>query len=615
MNTIENKKPRPIETPRDHVTGEVGAKVAIVEYGDYGCPDCRRLQSVLSKVRDDSGLPIKYVFRHLPLESQEPHRFTRAIAAEAAARQGKFWEMHKALFQFASESVEGIERAAVEAGLDMRRFELDCRDPAIAEEVAQDVEEAAAHGIDTVPALFIRGREYTGVWDVESLEHAIRPPLGIRVRNVTLEFAQWAASSSVVLIAATIVALLWRNSFLGASYEHFWHLDATVAAAGHSISMSLQHWVNDLLMAVFFLVVGLELKREFLEGELADPRRAALPVSAAVGGMVIPAAMYWVANRHTAAAAGWGIPMATDIAFTLGVLALAGRGVPVSLKVFVTALAIADDLGAILILAIAYNHGLSVAALSAAAGIMAILFGLNRARVYSLWPYLTLGLCLWVAVFFSGLHATLAGVLLAIVIPARRQPSLVPLLAQGAVTLSHSLRRLQADDGEETQERRRMAERLRVLNKRLRAPAEQLEHALQPWSSYFVLPLFALANAGLLLGSNAVQLGDTVLWGVLAGLVIGKPLGIFAATWLVVKLGWGQLPSGVTSRHLIGAGCLCGIGFTMSIFVANEAFDAPLILSRAKLAVVIASVVSALLGFAILRYSTTNNEPEAADQL
>ncbi len=589
---------------KGHATGDAKLSDSIVEYGDYGCSDCRRLHDVLCAVRSESGRPLQYVFRHLPLVSSGPNPMAKAIAAEAAARQGLFWEMHAALFRHASAGDENILLAAREAGLDLERFEADRADPAIAEEVQQDIDQALAHGIAQVPTLFIRGRKYTGTWDVESIREAAQPPLAGRVHTLALDFARWAAGSSALLIVATVLALLWRNGPFGHGYETLWHLEAGLMAAGRSLVMSLHHWVNDLLMAVFFLVVGLELKREIRAGELADPKRAVLPIAAALGGMVVPAGIYLAFNAGTDRVAGWGVPMATDIAFTLGVLALLGTRVPASMKVFATALAIVDDLGAILVLAIFYNHGLSWEAIGAALLLMLLLLGFNRARVYALWPYLTVGTLLWLAVYLSGLHATLAGVMLAVTIPTRRQAPLLPLLAQGSAGIQQAIKRLENDTDREEEERQRMAQRVRSIEERLVPSAERLEHALQPWSAYLILPIFALSNAGILISFEHVSVTDPVMLGVVLALVIGKPLGIFAGTFLVDRLGLGRKPDDARWSHIFGVGCLCGIGFTMSIFIANEAFAAGTPVESAKLAVIAASVMAAIIGFVHLRFLT-----------
>ncbi len=596
-----------VERKSDHVLSQEDCIASIVNYGDYQCGECGRFKDILRRVLDDDGIPVNYVFRHLPLGKSKAEGIARAVAAEAAARQGKFWEMHDALFRHADDT-DAIGQAADEAGLDLQRFEKDQNDPLIRDGVERDIEAALAQGIDRVPTLFIRGREYLGVWDLESITEAVQPPIARRVNELASDFARWAAASGAVLILFATIALIWRNSPLGEQYEAFWQSDAGLMVAGQSLTMSLHHWVNDLFMAVFFLVVGLELKREALSGQLAEIRRAAFPAAAALGGMIVPALIYLGFNWGTAGAAGWGVPMATDIAFTLGVLALLGSRVPTSMKVFATALAIVDDLGAILVLAIAYNHGISWTALSTAALFFLVLVGFNRARVYALWPYLLLGALLWLAVYFSGLHATLAGVMLAATIPTRSKPSLSPLLAQESVRVSQARRQIRTENGREADERERLANRVKVITARLHPPAERLEHALQPWSSYFVLPIFALVNAGIAISANSVSFTNTATLGIVMGLVLGKPLGILAATWLVDRAGIGKKPDDATWMHIIAVGCLCGIGFTMSIFIASEAFSPAESLADAKFAVMAGSIIAALLGVVWLRLFCPESE-------
>jgi NhaA family Na+:H+ antiporter len=596
------------EKPKEHVIADDGANGEIVHYGDYDCVDCGKLQEILADVLDDQNVPVRYVFRHFPRgfvdeKSVAERSLVRAIAAEAAARQGRFWEMHAALFEHVADQDQGIEKAVEQAGLDKHRFELDRDDPLLREQVIADIEKAKDQGVERVPTLRIRGKEYRGAWDAQSIAEAVIPPVGHRVKEIATEFADWAPASGTVLIVFAVLALIWRNSFLGESYESFWTAEAGFVAAGQTLVMSLHHWVNDLFMAVFFLIVGLELKRELLSGQLAELRQAIFPAAAALGGMILPAAIYLAFNVGAKSQSGWGVPMATDIAFTLGVLALLGSRVPTSLKIFATALAIIDDLGAILVLALAYNHGISWTAIGAAAILFGVLVGLNRARVYAMWPYLFVGILLWVAVYASGLHATLAGVLLATTIPTREKAPLRPLLAQELARAKQAERRLVRDDVQEEDERDRLLGRVKTLEGRLNPPAEKLEHILQPWSAYFVIPVFTLANAGIAISFESISLTSASTLGIVLGLVVGKPLGILLATWIVHKLGIGEKPDDASWRQILGVGCLCGIGFTMSIFISTEAFDAGQNLNSAKFAVMLGSIAAALLGTAWLTFA------------
>ena len=428
------------------------------------------------------------------------------------------------------------------------------------------------------------------------------PPIR-RVLRPFREFARVEASGGIVLLACTAVALAWANSPWAASYEALWSARGSVEVAGAVLSMDLRHWVNDGLMALFFFVVGLEIKREILAGELAGLRRAALPVAAAVGGMVVPALFYVAFTRGTAGAAGWGIPMATDIAFALGVLALLGSRVPLALKVFLTALAIVDDIGAVLVIALFYTSEVSWAALLAGVGIVALLFAANRGGARSPIIYALGGLVAWGAFLESGVHATIAGVLVAMTVPAWVRLDAPALLAR-VRDATDSLEEAQARGGSvlTDQLQRHALLDLESACERAQAPMQRLEHALHPWVSFVVMPVFALANAGIALDSGAVTaLGHPVALGVMAGLVAGKPLGITLSAWLAVRAGVAALPEGVTWRHVHGAAWLGGIGFTMSLFVAGLAFGDGNLLSVAKVGVLAASSVAGVVGFIMLR--------------
>ena len=367
-------------------------------------------------------------------------------------------------------------------------------------------------------------------------------------------FVAFEASSALLLLGAAIAAFAWANSPASASYDALWAARPFPVLEPVGMNKSLLLWVNDLLMAVFFFVVGLEIKRELVDGELATRRQAMLPLVAAIGGMVVPALVYVAFNAGGDGAAGWGIPMATDIAFALGILTLLGPRVPLGLKVFLTAVAIVDDLGAVLVIAFFYTASVSGVALGVAAVVLAALVALNRANVQRSLPYLLLGAVLWVAVLKSGVHATIAGVLLAFTIPA---------------------------EGEN-------------------APLDRLEHALHPWVAFGVMPIFALANAGVALGGGA-GLASPVTLGVVAGLVLGKAVGVLAAARLAVGAGWAALPLGVTWGHVAGASLLCGVGFTMSLFIATLAFGPSPLLDAAKTGILLASAIAGVLGYAVLR--------------
>lgn len=414
------------------------------------------------------------------------------------------------------------------------------------------------------------------------------------------KFANLEASGGLLLIASTLLALIWANSPLGKSYEDLWHLEMGLQVGSYGISMSLSHWINDGIMAVFFFVVGLEIKREVGTGELNSIRKAALPLFGALGGMIVPAALYFLVNRDGIGASGWGIPMATDIAFALGVLALLGRRIPLTVKVFLTALAIIDDIGAVLVIAIFYSGQIFWAALGVAALTLAILFLANRLGVRSSLVYLILGMALWLALYKSGIHATLAGILVAMTIPSRPRINSNEFLSHGRQFLNEYERANTEDVGlNETQESTLQA--LETAIDHTESVLHRMEYGLHPWVTYFIIPLFALANAGVHLGEGlAAAITHPIGIGILAGLALGKPLGIIAFTWLAVKAKLAQLPERVTWRHLIGAGMLAGIGFTMSLFITALAFADAESQNIAKVGILLASLVAGLAGYAML---------------
>jgi NhaA family Na+:H+ antiporter len=378
------------------------------------------------------------------------------------------------------------------------------------------------------------------------------------------QFIQTESSGGMILLACAAVALAWANSPWSASYDHVWETPLTLGVPGVTLREPLHLWINDALMAVFFLLVGLEIKREMLIGELASLKRSALPLAAALGGMVVPASIYAALNAGSPTLRGWGIPMATDIAFALGAVSLLGSRVPTGLKVFLTALAIVDDLGAVLVIALFYTAELSLVALGAAAGVFALLVVCNLAGVRKLPVYLGLGVVLWIAVFHSGVHATIAGVLLAMAIPADTKAAKDSDGGEGGVSS---------------------------------APLLRLERALHAPVSYGIMPLFALANAGLHIDrSIAHAFSEPITLGVLLGLLIGKPIGITAASWLVVRMRLATLPDRVSWRELGGVAWLGGIGFTMSLFIAGLAFADPAQLAFAKAGVLTGSLLAGIGG-------------------
>jgi NhaA family Na+:H+ antiporter len=429
-----------------------------------------------------------------------------------------------------------------------------------------------------------------------------RPPVERIVRPFQ-DFAHKQSSGGILLIIATVVALIWANSPWGESYVALWHTKLTVGVGDFSITKDLTHWINDGLMAVFFLVVGLEIKREVLVGELSSARNAALPVAAALGGAVVPALIYFAINASTEGSAGWGIPMATDIAFALGVLALLGERAPVALKVFVTALAIVDDIVAVLVIALFYTSEISWGALGVGAVFLAALIVANLLGVGKTLVYAVLGVGLWLCFLLSGVHATIAGVLLALTIPAISFIDPEAFLKRSRYVLDRFEKAGEKGENVLTNEERQAA--LHALNHaayKLEPPLHELEHALHPWVVFAIMPLFALANAGLPLGGGILEaLTSPVALGIVAGLVVGKQLGITLFVWLAVRSGLSELPEGIGWRHVYGAGWLAGIGFTMSLFISDLAFSDGSLVEDAKLGILCASLIAGVVGWTILR--------------
>jgi Na+:H+ antiporter, NhaA family len=429
-----------------------------------------------------------------------------------------------------------------------------------------------------------------------------QPPVERIVRPFQ-DFADKQASGGILLIIAAAVALIWANSPWGESYIALWHTKLTVGVGDFSITKDLTHWINDGLMAVFFLVVGLEIKREVLVGELSSARNAVLPVAAAFGGATVPALIYLAINAGTEGSAGWGIPMATDIAFALGVLALLGERASTTLKVFVTALAIVDDIVAVLVIALFYTSEISWGALGVgsvflAALIVANLIGVGRTLVYAV-----LGVGLWLCFLLSGVHATIAGVLLAMTIPATSFIDPGAFLERSRYVLDRFEKAGEKGENVLANEERQAA--LHALNHaayKLEPPLHELEHALHPWVVFAIMPLFALANAGVPLGGDiAVELTSPVALGIVLGLVVGKQLGITLFAWLAVRSGLSELPEGIGWRHVYGVGWLAGIGFTMSLFISDLAFSEDSLVVDAKLGILCASLIAGVVGWTILR--------------
>jgi NhaA family Na+:H+ antiporter len=416
------------------------------------------------------------------------------------------------------------------------------------------------------------------------------------------EFFRTEAAAGALLVICAVAALVVANSAWAAAYHRLWATPIVIAGGGYALSLTLHQWINDGLMAVFFLLVGMEIKREALAGELASPRQAALPIAAAIGGMVVPASIYLLANAGGTALRGWAIPMATDIAFALGVLALVAPRAPSGLKIFLAALAIVDDMGAVVVIALFYTGEIAWGALGAAGVIFLVLIALNVLRVQRLAPYLVLGLALWFFVHESGVHASIAGVLLASVIPTRTRINAVEFSTTARGLLDHFDRTETGDflvlTSKGQQEALIGLERTSEL---VTAPLLRLEHALHRFSAFVVMPLFAFSNAGVSLSGSS---DGTVTAAVILGLAIGKPLGITGAALAAVRLRLAALPEGVNWTALHGCAWLGGIGFTMSLFIATLAFEGTNLLDSAKVGILAGSAFASVVGAIVVRRGT-----------
>jgi len=590
---LSGRLDRPVDDLSDHVLGSSSAPITLVEYGSYACPHCRAANERIAEVRDQFGDRLRYVFRHRPVTGSDI-ALRAAELVERSRTAEQFWKAHLALMT-RSEILTEEDLRAVGEDLETARPEDVERADA---RVRADIESARASGVMITPTFFVNGRRYDGPWDESSFADAIQQPLGHRVRSAALDFASWAPSTGVLLLIASLLAVALTNSALGPYFDALWDQYFGLTLGDVAFRMSLRHWVNDGLLTIFFLVVGLEIKREFTVGHLASRRSAALPIAGALGGMAVPALLYLLVIPSGPWAQGWGVPMATDTAFAVALIVMLGHRVPIELRIFLTAAAIVDDIGAIIVVAIFYSSELHVGYLAGAAAVTVLLAVLNNSSVYRVLPYLLLGVVLWACVHAGGLHATLAGVVLALFIPTRPPANLNALITQANTIIVAESRH-----GDEVLRHGPSIPALRALDAihdRLESPADRTLRHVEPWSSYVVLPIFALANAGVVLATDVFSGREPLMLAILVGLVIGKPLGLVCASALAVRLKLAAKPDEYSWMQLGGAGALAGIGFTMSLFIAGQAFPLAADFAAAKIAVFAASVLSALFGTIVL---------------
>ena len=537
----------PVDPARDHVLGPADAQVTLLEYGSYACEHCHAAHEVVSRLRERMGPRLRYVYRHLPLTE-------RQLATRAA------------------EMVDARVREDARSGIDS--------------------------GARATPTFFIDGRRYEGAWDESALGEALLRSVGHRIQVASLDFARWAPSTGVLLLLAMLVALALSNSGAAAGFLGFWEAPLGIGLGERSFALSVLDWVNHGLLTVFFLVVGLEIKRELTVGRLASRSAAALPIAAALGGMTLPALIYIALVPSGPLAVGWGLTIATDTAFAVALIAVLGDRVSVDLRVFLTAAVIVDDLVAIALVAVLYTESIALGYLAAAAVVTGLMVMLNRWSVYRALPYAALGVALWFCLHEAGVHATLAGVILAVVTPTRPPANLSALLAQAQAAIGAESRTGSVETRQGPSDH--LLRELDAIHDRIESPASKLLRSIEPWSSYAVLPVFALANAGLVWSAGILEGHGRMVLAIVLGLAVGKPLGIFAAAWVAVRSGIATKPSTYGWRQLAGAGALAGIGFTMSLFIAGQAFPNVADFAAAKVAIYLASLISGVAGLLIL---------------
>ena len=587
----------PVDPDRDHVLGPSDAELTLVEYGSYTSAQCHAVHEVIEGLRDRFGDRLRYVYRHMPDMGNADAMHAAVMAEYGALTTAEFWELHESLMERGPVFSDGeIEQVALRAGLPP----LAEHGPAFSTAQARvraDIESAGRSGALVTPTFFINGRRYSGPWDESSLTDALYGPLGHRIQSRAFRFVSWGPSSGLLLGLATLVALVFSNSDMGPAFAAFWDTSFGFVSGPNSFAHSLRHWVNHGLLTVFFFVVGLEIKREFTVGHLATFKSGALPVLAAIGGILLPALMFVTLAppelRH-----GWGIPIGTDTAFAVALIVLLGDRVPIELRVFLTAAVIIDDIVAIAVIALFYSGAISVGYLAAGGALTLLVMFLNRSRVYAVLPYAICAVVLWFFLHEAGLHATLAGVVMAILIPTRPPANMRALMAQAATVIHME----EAHRGEAMREGPSAPARraLEAIHSRLQSPADKLLHAVEPWSSYLVLPIFALANADVALSLDVFEGRGRLIAAITAALVLGKPVGMLLAAWFAVKSGVAEKPDAYSWRQLCGAGALAGIGFTMSIFIAGVAFPDQADYTAAKIAIFLASLIAGGVGALIL---------------
>jgi len=594
------KLDRPVDSKRDHILGTSDAEMTLIEYGSYACPYCHAAHEIIAGLRDRFGDRMRYVFRHRPIPGSDDAERAAELAEYVAKTTGRFWEIHDVLMKEGPTFSHGdFERIASKFDLPPAEARNEAIRQAAATRVAEDMKSAQRSGVSETPTFFLNNRRYEGPWDETSLAEAMLGSLGHRLHAATVDFVRWAPSAGLSLLLMSIIAALLSNSTLAQEFTAWWHIQFGVHVGGNDFTLPVIEWINDGLLTVFFLVVGLEIKREFTVGRLATREAAALPIIAACGGMIAPALLYVLVVPPGPWQAGWGMTISTDTAFAVALIVLLGDRVPVELRVFLTAAVIMDDLVAIALIALFYTEAIDPQYLLASLAMAGLLAAFNRWGVYRSLPYAVVGVLLWACLHASGLHATLAGVILAVVTPTLPPANLRALMAQAEAVL-----RAEMKGAEGAVMRHGPSEpalqAMDAIHDRIESPASKLLRTIEPWSSYVVLPIFALANAGVAWSIAVFEGHGRLMAGIILGLVLGKPVGIFSAAWLAARFGMAVKPAAYSWRQLWGAGALAGIGFTMSLFIAGQAFSGASEYAAAKIAIFIASLLAGIAGVLIL---------------
>lgn len=609
--SIESRKnhlERLIIPSRDHILGNPKAEMTLVEYGSYTCPSCQEAHKVIINLRDRFEDHLRYVFRHKPLNNEMAHN--AAILAEYAGSSsyGKFWEVHDAIMKRGpSLNKEDLDNISETFNLTYFDEIPPSTKDSINQHIQEDIDDAQKSGVIITPTFFINNRRYEGPWDESSLSDALLGSLGHRFHTATIDFVRWGPSAGIMLLMMSMLAIILVNSTIGPSFQSFWSNQLGITITNTTYSLSLLEWINDGLLCLFFLVVTLEIKREFTIGRLSSSQAAALPIMASFGGVVVPALIYLAIVPSGPLHIGWGTTISTDTAFAIAIIVMLGNKVPVELRIFLTAAAIVDDLISIIVIALFYSEAVHFTFVFASIGILLAMIALNHWNFYNPIPYAVLGVTLWICLYQAGLHPTLTGVLVALIIPTSPPANLMALNAQ-----AQELFKAEALDGEDKLMRNNPSpQTLRILDSihdRIESPAAKLLRTVEPWSSYFILPLFALANAGVVLSFTFQEKDFQLMLAIFLGLVVGKPIGICLVSWLAIKVKIAEKPTAYTWHQLLGASVLAGMGFTMSLFIASHAFPSSNDLSAAKIAIFIASITAGITGSWIIYRNTERKQ-------